>query len=72
MTIPPWITISIAALVLLFGGYRLRLFLLGAEKYESMRTRGPMYRIPRRTHLMMGVVFCGLGTWLVLMALGVV
>jgi uncharacterized membrane protein YsdA (DUF1294 family) len=72
VTIPPWITISIAALVIIFGVYRLRLYMHGAEKYEKLRTRGPMYRIPRRTHLMMGVVFCGLGTWLILTALGVI
>ncbi len=71
MTIPPWLTILIAALVLLFGSYRLRIYMHGAEKYEKMRTRGPMYRIPRRTHLLMGVVFCGLGSWLIVIALGV-
>jgi uncharacterized membrane protein YsdA (DUF1294 family) len=72
MQIPPWLAIAVAVVVVLFGAYRLRLFALGADKYDKLKSRGAMYRIPRRTHLMMGVVFLALGTWLILTALGVV
>ncbi|RMH42922.1 MAG: hypothetical protein D6689_06670 [Deltaproteobacteria bacterium] len=72
MRIPAWLAIAVAAVVIAFGLYRLRLFALGAERYAALRDRGMMYRIPRRNHLFIGIVFCALGTWLLLQALGVV
>ena len=70
MQVPQWLTFLVAAVVILFGVYRLRLFLYGADKYADMTNRGAMYRIPRRTHLFMGIVFIVLGGWLIATALG--
>ena len=72
MTIPSWLTIAIAAVVALFGLYRLRLFFHGEDKYKELRNQGMMYRIPRRSHLLMGTLFFGLGVWLIVTALGIV
>jgi hypothetical protein len=69
--IPTWLTFLIAACVLAFGGYRLRLGLYSAQRYAELRERSPMYRVSRRTHLLMGIFLLGMGGWLVLNGLGV-
>ena len=71
MQVPSWLTFLVAGVVLLFGVYRLRLFFYGAERYAQLADRGAMYRIPRRSHLFIGVVFLALGGWLILTALGI-
>jgi hypothetical protein len=70
MQVPQWLTFMVAGVIILFGVYRVRLYLHGAEKYKELSKRGAMYRIPRRTHLFMGIVFLLLGAWLVATALG--
>jgi hypothetical protein len=68
--LPPWLTYLIAGLVLVFGAYRIRLFLIPQARYEQLQSRGPMYRLRRRNHLFMGVVFLVLGGWLIANAVG--
>jgi len=68
--VPAWLTFSVAGIVILFGIYRLRIYMYGAERYAEMADRSAMYRIPRRSHLFMGIVFVCLGAWLIATALG--
>jgi len=70
MRFPSWFTFLLAALVALFGLYRIRLGLLSPERYESMRQRGSMYRVSRRNHILVGIVYLCLGGWLVASAFG--
>jgi hypothetical protein len=72
--VPQWLTLGIAAIVILFGLYRLR---LGTKKHVPNEEPGkgsPMgggfYRMSPRTHLMVGVVYLLLGGALVATSFG--
>lgn len=71
MNLPPWVAIAVGALVIFFGVYRIRLGLRSRGEDEAARKRGGLYGMPRRTHLLIGVVYVLMGLWLVLAALGV-
>ncbi len=71
MQIPPWLTYLIAALVFAYAIFRIRIYMIPRDKYAEMKDRGPMYRVPRRMHLMMGIIFLIFGTWMVGQALGI-
>jgi hypothetical protein len=58
------ITALVAAAVIIFGVYRIILSRRSDEDDDKARRRGGMYAMPRRTHMLLGVVYCLLGLWL--------
>src|SRR3569623_1283029 len=64
---PVWLTLCVAALVLVFGVYRIRLALKTPEPQSgdgNVMGRG-FYRMAPRTHLLIGVVYILLGVGLI-------
>lgn len=71
MQLPPWVPILVGALVISFGCYRIKLSFRSKPDEEAARRRGGLYGLPRRTQLLVGIVYVLLGGWLILSALGV-
>jgi hypothetical protein len=69
MRIPVWLTIAIAVFVTVFGSYRIYLATRKAAPDDAPPRRG-MYRMGRRTHALIGVVYLLLGAALVATTLG--
>jgi hypothetical protein len=71
MRIPVWLTLGIAVLAFLWGGYRIRLALRSDDEDARARDgkRG-LFSLARRTHLLFGVVYLLLGVMLVATTLG--
>ena len=65
MKIPVWLTLSVAILVIVFGLYRIRLAFRNKTQEEQARMRGGLYGMPRRTQLLIGIVYLMLGAALV-------
>jgi hypothetical protein len=68
MFIPAWITFVVAAMVSGFGVYRL--YLAYTSDAETLARRKGLYGLPRRTHLLFGVLYLLLGAFLVTTGLG--
>lgn len=69
MAIPVWLTIAIAVFVTGFGAFRIYLALKRPAGEEEPPRRG-FYRMGRRTHALIGVVYLLLGGALVATTLG--
>jgi uncharacterized membrane protein YidH (DUF202 family) len=69
VTIPAWLTIAIAALVMVFGLYRIYLA-TRRDDPEQAQPRSGLYRMGKRTHLLIGVVYILLGAGLVATTFG--
>jgi hypothetical protein len=65
--IPVWLTLGVAALVIIFGGYRI--YLSTRPDEESAQRRG-MYRMGKRAHLFVGIVYILLGGGLIATSFG--
>ena len=70
MRIPVWLTLGIAALVIGFGLFRLRLGLRSADDQAGGQQRGGFYGMSRRIHLLIGGVYLLLGFALVATSFG--
>ena len=71
MQIPPWLAYAVAAFVVIFGVYRIKLGLtLTTEQEDAAKKRGGLYGMGKRFHLFVGVIYIGLGVALTAMALG--
>ncbi|HEY4178103.1 MAG TPA: hypothetical protein VGM90_14750 [Kofleriaceae bacterium] len=70
MRIPVWLVLGIAALVMIFGVYRLRLAFRSAPEQEQAQKRGGLYGMGRRTHLLIGIVYLILSGGLTATAFG--
>jgi hypothetical protein len=70
MEIPAWLTISVAVLVIVFGLFRIRLGFRTAVQEEQARRRGGVYGMPRRTQVLMGIVYCLAGAALIATTFG--
>jgi hypothetical protein len=72
MNIPRWLVFGVAALVVLFGSYRLYLGVKQATDPddEGKQPRRGFYGMSRRTHLTIGVLYLLLGAGLVATGLG--
>jgi hypothetical protein len=69
--IPVWLTLAVAALVLLFGLYRIRIALTRSDDDEAKaRAKGGLYSMGKRTHLFIGVIYLLLGAGLIATSFG--
>jgi hypothetical protein len=69
--IPVWLTFTIAAFVVLFGAYRIKLGLtMSPEEEAAARKRGGLYGMGKRFHLFIGVIYLVMGGIVTAMALG--
>jgi hypothetical protein len=68
--IPTPITLACAALVIIWGGYRIRLGLRSEEAEAKARERRGLVGLPRRTHLLIGIVYVLLGAGLIAVTFG--
>jgi hypothetical protein len=70
MRLPLWLTLMCASMVILWGAYRIKLGLRSAEAEAAAREKKGIYGMPRRTHLLIGVVYLLLGGGLVAISQG--
>jgi len=69
--IPVWLTLGVAALVTVFGAYRLFLAFRRTDENEAKsKPRSGFYRMSKRTHLLVGIVYLLLGAGLVATSFG--
>jgi len=69
--LPRWLVLLVGGLVILFGAYRIRLGFRTEEEDQKARVRGGMYGFPRRTHVLIGVVYLLMGAMLLLSGFGI-
>ena len=71
MRIPVWFALTVAAFVVLFGAYRIKLGLtMSADQEQAARKRGGLYGMGKRFHLFIGVIYLVMGAALTAMAFG--
>jgi hypothetical protein len=70
MRLPLWLTLMCAATVILWGAYRIKLGLRSAEAEAKAREKRGLYGMPRRTHLLIGLVYLLLGLGLIAISQG--
>ncbi len=70
MHIPIWLTLGVAALVIIFGVYRIRLATRSEDAAAGATPRRGLYAMGRRTHLLVGIGYLLLGAGLIATALG--
>ena len=70
MILPVWILWTVAALLFIFGAYRLRLGFRSAEAQAQAAARGGLFGLPRRTHALVGIVYMMLAAALVATSFG--
>ncbi len=69
--IPVWFALTVAAFVVLFGAYRIKLGLtLSPEQEEAAKKRGGLYAMGKRFHLFIGTIYILMGVGLTAMAFG--
>jgi hypothetical protein len=69
--IPVWLALAVAAFVVIFGVYRIKLGLtLTAEQEEAAKKRGGLYGMGKRFHLFIGAIYILMGVALTAMAFG--
>jgi hypothetical protein len=69
--IPVWLALAVAAFVVIFGVYRIKLGLtLTPEQEAAAKQRGGLYGMGKRFHLFIGVVYLLMGVALTAMAFG--
>jgi hypothetical protein len=66
--IPVWLTLGIAALVIIFGSYRLYLATRPAD--DSAAPRRGLYSMSKRAHLFVGIIYLLLGAGLIATSFG--
>jgi hypothetical protein len=70
MRVPVWLTLGVAALVIVFGCYRIRIAFRSDEADKAARARKGLYAMGRRTHALIGIVYLLLGGALVATSFG--
>lgn len=69
--IPVWFALTVAAFVVLFGAYRIKLAVTWSpDQEEAARKRGGPYAMGKRFHLFIGIVYIAMGGALTAMAFG--
>lgn len=71
MRIPVWLTLGVAALVIIFGVYRIHLAITRTPDQDAKaKARGGLYGMSKRTHVLIGIVYLLLGAGLTATAFG--
>ncbi len=70
MRVPVWLTLGVAALVIVFGAYRIRLAFRSDDEDKRAKARKGLYAMGRRTHALIGIVYLLLGGALVATSFG--
>jgi hypothetical protein len=70
MRVPVWLTLGAAALVIIFGLYRIRIGFRNDEEDARAKARKGLYAMGRRTHVLIGIVYLLLGGALVAASFG--
>jgi len=70
MRVPVWLTLGVAALVIIFGIYRIRVGFRSDDEDARARARKGLYAMGRRTHILIGIVYILLGSALVATSFG--
>ncbi len=70
LRLPIWLTLGIAALVIIFGVYRIILSRRSDEDEARAQKRKGLYAMARRTHFLIGIVYLLLGGGLVAVSFG--
>ena len=71
MRIPVWLTLGVAAVVIIFGLYRIRIALVRTDEQEAQaKAKGGLYSMSKRTHLFVGIVYLALGAGLIATSFG--
>ncbi len=70
MVVPPWLSLTCAVLIAVWGVYRIRLGLRSEEAERRATAKKGLFALPRRTHLLIGVVYVLLGIGLGAIGLG--
>jgi hypothetical protein len=69
--IPVWLTLGVAAVVIIFGLYRIRIALTRTDEQEAeAKAKGGLYSMSKRTHLFVGIVYLVLGGGLIATSFG--
>ena len=68
--IPVWLTLGVAAIVIVFGVYRIRISFRTDDQDQRAKERGGLYAMGRRTHLIIGVLYILLGGALIATSFG--
>jgi hypothetical protein len=66
--IPVWLTLGIAAVVIIFGAYRVYLAMRPVD--ENAAPRRGLYSMSKRAHLVVGIIYLLLGAGLVSTSFG--
>ena len=69
MRIPVWLTLGIAALVIIFGAYRIYLATRPAADENAAPRRG-LYAMSKKMHVFVGVIYLLLGAGLIATSFG--
>jgi hypothetical protein len=70
MRVPQWLTLGVAALVILFGLYRLRMATRPEREQERAAQKRGLFGLPRRTHALIGIIYLMLGGALIATSFG--
>jgi hypothetical protein len=70
--VPPWVTLAIAVLVIVFGLYRIRMSLkkVDPEATKKSLMGGGFYRMSPKAHLVIGLLYLALGGALIATTFG--
>jgi hypothetical protein len=68
--IPVWLTLAVAALVIIFGSYRLYLASRPTSDETAQKPRRGLYSMGKRTHLFVGIIYLLLGAGLIATSFG--
>jgi hypothetical protein len=70
--VPSWLTLGVAALVIAFGLYRIRLSLKKVDPDQAKKSvmGGGFYRMSPKTHLVIGFLYLALGGSLIATSFG--
>ena len=70
MRLPAWLTLTCAAMVILWGLYRIRLGFRSRAAEAKAREKKGLFGMPGRTHVLYGIIYLLLGGGLVAITLG--
>jgi hypothetical protein len=69
--IPVWLTLAVAALVIIFGGYRIYLATRRTDEDPAAQPgRRGFYSMGKRAHLFIGIIYLALGVGLIATSFG--